>query len=858
MDKNAIKKYAVWARQELISRVSQRALIYGISLGEMQENVDSINGKLLTRREKSQRAALISRVKQIGYEQVIEEVAYTWFNRFCALRFMEVNGYLPSHVRVFTDENNAFNPQILTETLHIELEGLNKEIVFNLKEKNQTEELYKYLLIVQCNALNSVLPVMFQKIEDYTELLFPDNILRQGSVVEQLVSQIPEEDWKDAVQIIGWLYQFYISVKKDEVYASKETITKDTLPAVTQLFTPDWIVRYMAENSIGRIWLESYPQSPIKEEMRYYVDDPEQPEEVQQKINLIKYKDVNPIDIKIIEPCCGSGHILVYAFDLLFKMYEEKGYQAREIPTLILKNNLFGLEIDRRAAQLAYFSLIMKARSANPRFFSERYYTAPKIRELISSDTLIRNNFIAHLREWNILSAQVTEDLEYLIEVFKNAKTIGSLLKIKPLDFGVIDNAVAELKNAMYLHLEYTNTLQISLPVLEQLVEQAKVLSRKYDVMITNPPYIGISTMEAPVKGYAVKNYPDSKSDMFAMFMQTDFVKPNGFLAMINMHSWMFLSSYEKLRKTIITTKEIITMAHLGAHAFETIGGEVVQTTAFILRNSNISEFKGVFYRLVNTKSYADKENDFVKCMNDANSKIRTIFNITNFIQLPGYRIAYWASSGDINKFEQKKLLKNYVVTKQGLKSSDDKRFFRYWVEVSYNKLALCNVGAKWVSLNKGGSRKWYGDNWYVVNWEDDGKEIKDYAKSLYGCVTRTITSIEYYFKECISWPQISSEPNFRYIPSGFIFNAAGPSMFCIDKTQLLYILGFLNTKLVQRYVEFLNPTNNKCVTDMLQVPFIALNNSYVNDIVSNNLFLSKADWDSYETSWDFKKHPLI
>ena len=307
MDKNAIKKYAVWARQELISRVSQRALIYGISVREMQENADSINGKLLTRREKSQRAALISRVKQMGYEQVIEEVAYTWFNRFCALRFMEVNGYLPSHVRVFTDENNAFNPQILTEALHIELEGLNKEIVFTLKEKNQTEELYKYLLIVQCNALNSVLPVMFQKIEDYTELLFPDNILRQGSVVEQLISQIPEEDWKDAVQIIGWLYQFYISVKKDEVYASKETITKDTLPAVTQLFTPDWIVRYMAENSIGRIWLESYPQSPIKEEMRYYVDDPEQPEEVQRKINLIKYKDVNPIDIKIIEPCCGSG-----------------------------------------------------------------------------------------------------------------------------------------------------------------------------------------------------------------------------------------------------------------------------------------------------------------------------------------------------------------------------------------------------------------------------------------------------------------------------------------------------------------------------------------------------------------------
>lgn len=793
----------------------------------------------------------------MGYEQVIEEVAYTWFNRFCALRFMEVNGYLPSHVRVFTDENNAFNPQILTEALHIELEGLNKEIVFTLKEKNQTEELYKYLLIVQCNALNSVLPVMFQKIEDYTELLFPDNILRQGSVVEQLISQIPEEDWKDAVQIIGWLYQFYISVKKDEVYASKETITKDTLPAVTQLFTPDWIVRYMAENSIGRIWLESYPQSPIKEEMRYYVDDPEQPEEVQRKINLIKYKDVNPIDIKIIEPCCGSGHILVYAFDLLFKMYEEKGYQAREIPTLILKNNLFGLEIDRRAAQLAYFSLIMKARSANPRFFSDRYYTAPKIRELISSDTLIQNNFIAHLRELNILSMQAMEDFEYLVDVFKYAKTIGSLLKIKSLNFEVIDNAVAELKNAMYSHLEYTNILQISLPVLEQLVEQAKVLSRKYDVMITNPPYIGISTMEAAVKDYAVKNYPDSKSDMFAMFMQTDFVKPNGFLAMINMHSWMFLSSYEKLRKTIITTKEIITMAHLGAHAFETIGGEVVQTTTFVIRNCNYSG-NGVYFRLVDS---VNKEQDFVNNLHGGG--VRYITDLSAYIAIPGSPIAYWISVGLLRSFMNGKSLGEIAEPKQGLATGNNDKFLRFWFEVGQNNVFYDATdyinafasGKKWFPCNKGGTyRKWYGNNERFIDWLADGQEIKSFNGSV-------IRNSQYYFQEGGTWSTLASN-NFsmRYSPKGFIFESKGSVCFAKNEDELCYIIGLLNTKVINQALLVLSPTLDYHEGPLSRVP-VLLDNSVKNQvdcIVKENIFISKKDWDSFENSWDFKKHPLI
>ena len=855
MDKNAIKKYAIWARQELITRVKTRAAIYGISGDEMQENVDSVDGKLLTRREKSQRAALIARIKQIGYDQVIEETAYTWFNRFCALRFMEVNGYLPSHVRVFTDENNAFNPQILTEAIHIELEGLNKEIVYSLKEKNANEELYKYLLIVQCNALNAILPVMFQKIEDYTELLFPDNILREGSVIEQLISQIPEEDWKDAVQIIGWLYQFYISVKKDEVNASKETITKETLPAVTQLFTPDWIVRYMAENSIGRIWLESYPQSALKAEMKYYVDDPVQSEEVQRKIEEIKYKEVNPIAIKVIEPCCGSGHILVYAFDLLYKMYEEKGYQAREIPTLILKNNLIGLEIDKRAAQLAYFSLMMKARSVNSRFFVERYYVAPKVRELVSSAELIEAGFVNRLRALSILSAEVLKDIEYLVEVFKYAKTIGSLLKIKQLDFVAIDAAVVELKEDTFTNLVHTDVLYMGLPLLEQLVEQAKLLSRKYDVMITNPPYIGISTMEAEVKDYAVKNYPESKSDMFAMFMQTDFVKPNGFLAMINMHSWMTLSSYEKLREYIIKFEEIVSMIHLGPHSFETIGGEIVQTTAFIIRHSYYNGI-GIYYRLVDAGTQYEKENLFLR------KEYYYKINQSNFLKLPGKPIAYSVSNNLADAYINGKPMTKYIDTFLGIITGDNDFFLRSWFEVNAERVVFHGKSldtvdlnkSYWIPYNKGGIfRRWYGVQEDVINWKN-GADDKRRGKKNYS---------NYYLKEYVAWSYTVSTSTrtiaTRYYPEGFLWDVRGSGIFG-DKSNIFYLAALISSKVGYLLLRVQSEALSCQVENISNMPIIMDRNKFVeiNYIVDNNVNLSKCDYETYETSWDFKKHPLM
>lgn len=484
---------------------------------------------------------------------------------------------------------------------------LDLSVVQPLYAQGKLDEAYSYVLFRQCRALSGVLPMLFDRDQDYLELLLPKALLKGETFITKLM-EIGEDDFLNDVEVIGWLYQFYISQKKDEVFASKETITKDTLPAVTQLFTPDWIVRYMAENSVGRIWLESYPSSTLKSQMKYYVDDAKQEASVQQKIDAIKYKNVSPEEIKIIEPCCGSGHILVYVFDLLYKMYEERGYQSREIPTLILKNNLVGLDVDKRAAQLASFSLIMKARTMNSRFFNDNYYVKPSVYEIWDARELLQNNYEQQLVDLKILSNEEIKEVKWLVETFRYGKTIGSLLKVNKKDFSVIERAIQTIKTKAVLTIFNSNLLNDGVRCLEYLLAQAKVMSVKYDVMITNPPYIGIASMEKPVKDYASVEYPDSKTDMFAMFMEVPYVKKNGFRAMINMHSWMFLSSYEKLRKKIIMNEMIVNMVHLGAHAFEMIGGEVVQTTTFVLRNSPIAT-NGVYFRLVDEK---DKESAFL------------------------------------------------------------------------------------------------------------------------------------------------------------------------------------------------------------------------------------------------------
>lgn len=559
MDKNAIKKYAIWARRELIARVSQKAYQYGIRGNDIIDaNADSVDGKILGDSEKRERQALIAQVKEKGFEQVMEEVAYTWFNRFSALRFMEVNGYLPTHVRVFTDDENNFKPQIIAEAIHVELDGLDMAKVYALKEADNNDELFKYLLITQCNALNEILPGMFQQIADYTELLFPDNLLREGSVIEQMIALIPENDWKDAVQIIGWLYQYYNTEPKDIVFAKLKKnikITKENVPAATQLFTPDWIVHYMVENSLGRLWLERHPNDELKSKWDYYLDDAEQEVEVQEQLDKIReeYKTIKPEEIRVVDPCMGSGHILVYAFDVLMQIYEVYGFNQRDAANSIVENNIFGLDIDERAAQLAYFAVMMKARQYDRRFFSRKVQShVYSICESNHLDPFYVEYFVNG-------DDKLTADMQTLIDDLYDAKEYGSILNITNVDFDAMYARFDEIKDeaSIYAELVFDELLPF--------VQVAQVMAQKYDVVVTNPPYMGGSGMGGKLSNFVKKNYPNTKSDLFACFIEKGLLlaKKYGYIAMITMESWMFLSRYEKLRELLTSQKAIINMLHI-------------------------------------------------------------------------------------------------------------------------------------------------------------------------------------------------------------------------------------------------------------------------------------------------------
>lgn len=808
MDKGILQRYSTWAKENLENQIEVSLKALGINdeknikKAKQVGDVTTIEGDptsypadLYGKRER-----IISLISSNGYQNVIEEFAYTWFNRFVALKFMEIHGFLSHGFRVLSDSAGGIEPEIL-KNLNLVKDELHLDMTLcsEYKQQSKIEELFRYVLIKQCNELSKILPMLFSIDLGYLELLLPNNLLKGETVITRL-NEIPEEAFLEDVEIIGWMYQFYISSKKDEVYASKKTITKDTLPAVTQLFTPDWIVRYMAQNSVGRLWLESYPDSTLRAEMKYYVEDAEQTEEVQKKLDEIKYRNVNPEEIRIIEPCCGSGHILVYVFDLLYKMYEERGYQKRDIPTLILKNNLVGLDVDKRAAQLASFSLIMKARSVNNRFFNDQYYETPHVYELQDSKMLKDMGYRKHLKDLNLLNDDETKIIHYIVDTFENGKTIGSLLKVKPVDFVRLDGALEKLSKesvADVFNIEFLNEGLDRLKVLSNL---ARILSDKYDVMITNPPYIGPAVMETAVKEYAAKNYPDSKADMFAMFMETGFIKVNGFMAMINMHSWMFISSYKNLRKKFLT-KDMITMVHLGAHAFETIGGEIVQTTTFVSRNSSTG-FSAQYYRLVKSK---DKEKAFL------NKENMHINDGTRFFDIEGAPFAYWVSNEILDSFLNAPALSTVAKPRVGLQTSNNERFIRYWHEVLFNKIGFgisdceetLNNGKKWYPHNKGGEyRKWYGNNDYVVDYENNGFNIKqekahNLALGLIEKKNSQCWNSEYYFKESLTWSRMSSNRlGIRYSPVGFVFDTAGTAIFA-DTETLKFLLGLLDRKSV-------------------------------------------------------------
>ena len=851
MNKNAIQKFAIWARNELIAQVSQRAYQYGIDeSGFGDASADTLNGRLLTAEEKSQRQELIKQIKEKGYKQVMEEVAYTWFNRFIALRFMEVNNYLPSHIRVFSDASGAFKPEILNDVLNLDLPGLDSGKVAEYIESNNTEALYRYLLLTQCNALNSALPVMFERMGGYTEMLLPNNILRQDSVLGHMVSDIPEEDWQDAVQIIGWLYQFYNTELKAEVFGKKEKITKNEIPAATQLFTPDWIVRYMVENSLGR--LEGHPNAELHDGWKYYLDEAEQEPEVEAQLAKLReeYKTIKPEEIKVIDPCMGSGHILVYAFDALMQIYTSAGWDQREAAQSILKNNLYGLDIDDRAAQLAYFAVMMKARQYDRRLLTRGIQ--PNIHSIIESNALGGAYKLA-MGDF-LLSKEHQETLNYLLDAFIDAKEYGSILCLEKRDYVGLLRAWNLTASQTTENLNLTLWFAAVEHEIPKLIEQAIILTQGYDMVVTNPPYMAVSNAGAKVNDYVKKNFPDSKADLFAVFIERcgQMAKKNGYQAMITQHAWMFLSSFEKLRTKLLTV-DIVNMAHLGARAFEEIGGEVVQTTSFVIRKSHITDYKGEYCRLIEPTSQQGKEDMFLAGEN------RYAADQSNFSKIPGSPVAYWVSESISQTFELTKLGEQ-TYPKQGLSSADNNRFLRFWYEIDFQNFCRnCTsneeskrISAKWYPFNKGGEyRKWYGNFDYVINWKHDGYELRNFPNA-------AIRNSEYYFMPHITWSKVSSGTiSFRYRPEGSVFSDAGCATI-IQGPNIWYTLGLLNTKYAQQVFDLINPTINYTQSTIASLPIVFNHENIVREVVSGCFSLSRTDWDAYETSWDFKRNPLV
>jgi hypothetical protein len=883
MDKTAIKNYAVVARRKLIEAVRQKAFQYyvfedgALSAGEVYNRLRA-DGVFLTSEQDKARLNLCNELAMLGkdldnvraYQHVMEEVAYTWFNRLIALRFMEVNDYLPSGIRVLSSmDKGRIEPDAMREAER--LAYVDQTIIAELladTKPSASDRLYKYILISQCNALADILPGMFEKIVDYTELLLPDALYTKGGIVYDLVNAIDEEDFRDQVQIIGWLYQYYISEKKDEVFAALKNnikLNKETIPAATQLFTPEWIVKYMVENSLGRLWLEhEQANAGLTDEYlngsffgwKYYIEEAEQEPGVQQQLAIIREerKFMKPEDIKLIDPCMGSGHILVYAFDVLYQIYACQGYAERDIPNLILQHNIYGLDIDGRAAQLAYFALMMKARSYSRRFFRQENIPHPHVHAIIESDgaELLHMDYMGYDMS-KADQNECREELAYLIDLFADAREYGSILKIeKALDYEKLRRFVKAVQLGQ-LDI-YSDGIEKAERVLLEVLDTAENLTLKYDVVVTNPPYMGSSGMGGKLSEYVKKEYPDSKSDMFAVFIEKcgDMLKPAGLQAMITQHAWMFLTSYEKLRAKIMR-RDILNMAHLGARAFEEIGGEVVQTTTFVLRSHDIAGYEATYARLVEYSSQTAKEEAFLRGEN------RFAARKENFEKIPGAPTAYWVDEKLFSAFSNNKL-HEIANVKTGLQTGDNNQFLRIWYEVKLNDINFPpNVGSffkeRWYPYLKGGAfRKWYGNIENIILWEDNGREVKAHKGSI-------IRNPDYYFTEGLTWSGISTTGGaFRFTDAGYIFDSNKGPMIFEENIDITYILGVLNSIITPTVISVLNPTISLQISDVQSIPIIFSEkvSTLVQELVAQNISVSRTDWNSFETSWDFKTHPLV
>ncbi len=892
MNKTAIKNFAIWARNKLIADICYRAGLMGITekgiadplpqstLDAKFYDIGATEPYLVAGEAIKQRRQLVEVIRdkekdsdyRTAYQYVMEEVAYTWFNRLIAVRFMEVNDYLPSRLRVLSSESGKVEPDLVTTPFDAELPFTAEEEaqIIQWKQDNKLDELFRFLFIKQCNALNEILPGLFEKTTDYTEVLLNLSVVDQEGVVYKLTHDIPESDFNieqgGQVEIIGWLYQYYNTEPKAAAFAKNGKITKEEIPAVTQLFTPDWIVRYMVENSLGRLWVEGHPDSDLRKNWKYYLDEAPQEPEVQAKLAEIRkeYAALSPEDLTLIDPCMGSGHILVYAFDVLMQIYESVGYSQRDAAKSILEHNLYGLDIDDRAYQLAYFAVMMKARQYNRRILNgENTCHVYAIQESNPINRAHLKFFGAGLSDLEKNTAKM--QLEGLLDILTDAKEYGSILNVPEYNWALLRRFVDGIDMEGQISFDDTG-VEKAAKELQKLIDLGEAMARKYWVAVTNPPYAGMSKMNAKLNSFVQDNYADYKSDMFSAFVVkcSTMTRTNGYCAFLTPYVWMFIQSYEKMRKYLYANTTIEALIQFEYSAFEEA---TVPICTFAFRKGYIPK-KGCYLRLTDFRGGMEiQRKKTLEAINNHSCGYYFEQCSDNFAKIPGSPVAYWLSDRFLKMFEEGIPLGKMADSKQGLATADNNRFVRVWNEVEKDRIYFDakdiqeSVASrkKWFPYNKGGEyRKWYGNNEYIVNWENDGFEIRHFVDEK-GKLRSRPQNTAFYFKPSGSWSDITSGTNaFRYKPEGNLFDITGMSFFSTDR--LYYLIGLCNTKIGTEVLKIVAPTIHCQCGDVANIPVIYDKNKadVVNALVDENISLSKDDWDVFETSWDFKKHPLV
>lgn len=880
MNKTAIKNYAIWARTKLIEDIKYKAGLLGISEKEIAEPlaqstnevqyfaIGTRNPYAISGVQIAQRDSLANAIKRkaqevdykTAYNQIVEEVAYTWFNRFIAVRFMEVNEYLPCKIRVLSAVDGRQEPDIVQNPFDAKLDYTPSEenLINEYQLNNEGDKLFNLLFIKVCNDLSKVLPQLFEAEDDYTELLLNISYTDRDGLIYKLVHDIPEEDFNvemgGQVEIIGWLYQYYNTEPKNETFAllkKNVKITKERIPSATQLFTPDWIVRYMVENSLGRMWVEGHPNDFLKSQWKYYLEEAEQEESVKVELAQIReqYAQLQPEDIKVIDPCMGSGHILVYAFDVLMQIYTQMGYAEKEAAISILENNLYGLDIDERAFQLAYFAVLMKARQYHK--FILKKQVQCHIYPIVESNGVKVEQlqyFGAQLDEFTKNSAM--QEMHGLLKDMHDAKEYGSIISVGNYNWELLHQFVADFDASSQMDLFATYGIEKTQKLLKDLVAVGAMLGQKYEIVVTNPPYMGASGMSVKLSEYVKRNYPNSKADLFAVFMELcNYLGIiNSKISLVTMNSWMFLSSFEHLREIMLTNYTIQTINHLGMEAFEGIIGKVVQTIAYTVNKAKINSYKGKAIRL--TDFYDAKR--WLKESEFFNPQNVYIYKQDNFSKIPGAPIAYWVGDNLIKAFQLGQSVDECsdFTGSQNI-TADNEKFLRLFWEIGKYKIGKKQ---KWAFYAKGGDfRKWYGNNELVV---DVSKEAISYYKTN---LSSNYLKEKYWFTEGITYSAVTSKgTGFRYYPPIGGFDKGGATICYIQNID--YILGLLNTKIASSVFSILNPTINLQVKDIKSLPIIfdSFRCDSINTVVKNCVHISKSDWDSFETSWDFQKHPLM